>query len=171
MNVCLWQDVAIADAVSPAEMDAARRLFLNYRAWLAVDLCYQNFDQELRTLPGAYARPRGRLLLARVGGEIAGCVALRPLEPGLAEMKRLWVEPGFAGHGLGRALVDRLIAEARAIGYRAIRLDTLPDRMHVANRLYRAFGFREIPPYAHSPLAGILMMELVLEQAPDRQLL
>lgn len=169
MSVCLWQDVAIAEAASPAEMEAARRLFQNYRSWLAVDLCYQNFDEELRTLPGAYARPTGRLLLARVGGEIAGCVALRPLAPGIAEIKRLWVEPGFAGHGLGRALVDRVIAEARSIGYRAMRLDTLPDRMQVANRLYRASGFHEIPPYAPSPLAGIVMMELTLEQAPARQ--
>lgn len=165
MSACLLTDARIEPATTPAQIETARRLFRTYADWLAVDLCYQNFDEELRTLPGAYAPPAGRLLLARVAGEFAGCVALRPLEPGISEMKRLWVEPGFGGRGLGRALVERVLAEAQSIGYGAVRLDTLPDRLKAAQHLYQSLGFQEIPAYYANPTAGVMMMELRLERA------
>jgi ribosomal protein S18 acetylase RimI-like enzyme len=104
----------------------------------------------------------GRLLLAEVAGEMVGCVALRPLEPGICEMKRLWVEPGFAGRGLGRTLAEAVIAAAREIGYRRMRLDTLLERMPAAQQLYSSLGFVEIPPYYYNPLPNVVMLELQL---------
>lgn len=162
MAVCLLSDIALVEAEGPDDLAAARRLFQAYADWLAVDLCFQGFTEELATLPGAYAPPAGRLLLAKAGGDAIGCVGLRPLEPGICEMKRLWVEPGFAGVGIGRALAERIIAEARAIGYERMRLDTIAPRMPTAQRLYASLGFREIPAYYHNPLDGVVMLELVL---------
>ena len=162
MSTCLLSDTSLTDAASPQELDTARRLFRAYAEWLAVDLCFQGFEQEVAGLPGRYAPPAGRLLLAKVAGEAAGCVGLRPLAPGICEMKRLWVEPGFGGRGLGRALAEASIAAARAIGYRRMRLDTLPERMPAAQHLYRSLGFVEIPPYYHNPLPGVMMLELQL---------
>lgn len=162
MTVCLLEDVVISPARGAGDLDAARRLFRAYAAWLEVDLCFQGFDAELRDLPGDYAPPAGRLLLARTGGEVAGCVALRPLGPGISEMKRLWVEPGFAGVGIGRALAERILAEARAIGYAKMRLDTIAARMPAAQHVYASLGFREIPPYYDNPLDGVVMLELDL---------
>ena len=127
-----------------------------------VDLCFQGFERELAELPGCYAPPAGRLLIARVGGDVVGCVGLRPLEPGVCEMKRLWVEPGFAGHGIGRALAESDRRGGAEIGYERMRLDTIPERMPAAQHLYAALGFREIPPYYHNPLAGVVMLELTL---------
>jgi ribosomal protein S18 acetylase RimI-like enzyme len=152
----------LSDAVTAQDLDAARRLFRAYAEWLAVDLGFQGFEQEVAGLPGRYAPPAGRLLLAKAAGEAVGCVGLRPLEPGICEMKRLWVEPGFGGRGLGRALAESIIATARAIGYRRMRLDTLPDRMPAAQHLYRGLGFVEIPPYYHNPYPGAVMLELQL---------
>jgi ribosomal protein S18 acetylase RimI-like enzyme len=162
VSTCLIGDTRLTDAVGPQELDAARRLFRAYAEWLAVDLCFQGFEQEVAALPGCYAPPAGRLLLANVAGEAAGCVGLRPLAPGICEMKRLWVEPGFGGRGLGRALAEAVIAAARTIGYRRMRLDTLPERMPAAQHLYRSLGFVEIPPYYHNPLPGVVMLELQL---------
>jgi GNAT superfamily N-acetyltransferase len=162
LNVCLLSDVVLAEADGPDDLAAARRLFQAYADWLGVDLCFQGFAQELATLPGAYAPPAGRLLLAKAGGDAIGCVGLRPLEPGICEMKRLWVAPGFAGAGIGRALALRIIAEARALGYERMRLDTIAPRMPAAQRLYASLGFREIPAYYHNPLDGVLMLELEL---------
>lgn len=154
--------VTLRDA-RPDEMDAVRALFREYESWLAFDLCFQSFEAELAALPGRYAPPSGRLLLAEVGGEVAGVIALRAFdEDGVCEMKRLWVRPVFQGHGVGRALAERLVAEARAIGYRAMRLDTLPDRMKSANALYDSLGFRDIPAYYANPLPGVRYMELAL---------
>jgi carbonic anhydrase len=152
----------LVEARTAADLDQVRRLFRAYAEWLAVDLCFQGFAQELATLPGAYARPAGRLLLARVAGEAVGAVGLRPLEAGIAEMKRLWVEPGFGGRGIGRALAEAAIAAAREIGYERMRLDTIPARMPAAQHLYRSLGFSEIPPYYQSSLEGTVMMELRL---------
>ena len=162
MSTCLLTGTELVEARTAADLDEARRLFQAYADWLAVDLCFQGFEQEVAGLPGCYAPPAGRLLLARVAGEAAGCVGLRPLAPGICEMKRLWVEPGYGGRGLGRALAEASIAAARAIGYRQMRLDTLPERMPAAQHLYRSLGFVEIPPYYHNPLPGVVMLELQL---------
>ena len=149
-------------ASSPAQIEQARNLFDEYAKSLGFSLCFQNFDQELATLPGSYAPPQGRLLLAEYEGELAGCVALRPLEPGICEMKRLYLLPKFRGKRLGRAIAEHLIAEARQIGYRSMRLDTVEPVMGDAVAMYRRLGFREIPAYRKNPMAGTLYMELDL---------
>ncbi len=144
---------------SPGQLEAARELFLEYAQSLGFSLCFQNFDQELASLPGDYAPPRGRLLLAYVAAVAAGCVALHPLEADVCEMKRLYVRPQFRGLGIGRALVDRILAEARAAGYSRMRLDTVAPIMRDAVRMYRALGFGEIAPYRANPIPGALYME------------
>lgn len=154
--------IAIADADGAGDIETARKLFLEYARALGFSLCFQGFDEELAALPGAYAAPAGRLLLACADAATAGVVALRPLEAGICEMKRLYVRPAFRGKGIGEALVDRVIAEARAIGYRRMRLDTVADRMQAAIALYRARGFIEIPAYYHNPLPRVLYLELAL---------
>jgi len=154
--------LSIIPATSPAQIAQARELFLEYAASLGFSLCFQNFDQELATLPGDYAPPEGRLLLAEYEGRLAGCVALHKLEPGICEMKRLYLRPQFRGKGLGRTLAEHLIAEARQMGYERMRLDTVEPVMKDAVAMYRRLGFREIPPYRRNPMAGALYMELVL---------
>jgi ribosomal protein S18 acetylase RimI-like enzyme len=154
--------VRFLQASSPDEIDQARALFREYEAWLNLDLCFQNFEKELAELPGAYAPPTGRLLLAFEDDELAGCVALRRLSDDVCEMKRLFLRPQFHGRGLGRELAERIIEEARAIGYRKMRLDTLSEQMGNAIRLYRALGFTEIAPYYKNPVLGALFMELTL---------
>lgn len=144
-----------------------RSLFEEYAASLDTDLCFQGFAEELAGLPGDYAPPGGRLLLALKDGQTAGCIALRPLNTGVCEMKRLYVRPAFRAHGIGRALVDRLIHEARSAGYQHLRLDTLPS-MTGAQALYRRLGFREIAPYYDSPVEGTVFLELqLIGQARD----
>ena len=132
-------------------------IFLEYAQSLKVDLCFQNFDDELLNLPGEYAEPRGALLLAQVNGEIAGCCALRPLDGCdysiAAEMKRLYVRPAFRGLGLGRQLADAILDAARHAGYACVLLDTLDD-MEAARALYEDLGFEEVPPFYHNPHAG-----------------
>lgn len=158
--------VSLIEANGAEGVGIARRLFEEYAAGLGIDLCFQAFDAELATLPGGYARPDGRLLLAQVGTETAGCVALRRLEPEVCEMKRLYVRPGFRGLGVGVALVKTIIAEARTAGYRRMRLDTLPS-MRPALALYRRLGFREIQPYRDNPVDGAIFLELLLNR-PSR---
>src|SRR5580765_3629648 len=145
--------IGIDQATQPDDIAIVRELLREYERVLGVDLCFQGFAQELADLPGDYAPPRGTLLLARDGDAIAGCIALRPVDDRDCEMKRLYVRDAFRAAGLGRHLVERLIAAAQAIGYRRMVLDTLPT-MIAAQRLYESFGFSEIVPYRHNPIAG-----------------
>ena len=154
--------LTIVDAESPAQIAQARELFLEYAKSLGFSLCFQSFDQELASLPGGYAAPEGRLFLAEFDGQLAGCAALHKLENGVCEMKRLYVRPQFRGKRLGRLLADRIIAEARQIGYQRIRLDTVEPVMKDAVAMYHKIGFREIAPYCANPIEGALYMELLL---------
>lgn len=154
--------IAIIQASTPEDIEQVRTLFLEYADSLGFSLCFQNFDQELKDLPGAYDMPSGRLLLANDFEGVAGCVALRKLEDNICEMKRLYVRPAYRGKRIGKLLVDRVIAEARAIGYQRMRLDTVESVMKDAIALYRRIGFREIPAYCTNPIEGALYMELVL---------
>lgn len=150
-------------ANSPAQIQEARTLFREYETGLGISLCFQNFEQELANLPGDYKPPDGRLLLCEHNDAIAGCVALRKLEPDICEMKRLYIRPDFRGKGLGTFMVKAIIQEAEAIGYKSMRLDTLPGRMDDAIALYRSLGFKEIAPYYTNPSPETLYMELNLQ--------
>ncbi len=152
---------AIGGAASLSELEAVRVLFREYADWLGVDLCFQGFDEELATLPGKYAQPDGRLLLARDGTGAVGCIALRRFDATTGEIKRLYVRPAARGHGMGGALARQVIQAAREIGYRRLVLDTL-EPMAGARRLYGLLGFREIPAYYANPLPGAIYMELRL---------
>jgi putative acetyltransferase len=152
----------IAQAESPAQIAQARELFLEYAQSLGFSLCFQGFDKELVDLPGDYAPPDGRLFLAHYQTHLAACAALHKLEPGICEMKRLYLRPQFRGKGFGRALADRIIAEARHIGYHHMRLDTVEPVMGDAVAMYRKIGFHEISPYRENPIAGAMYMELQL---------
>ena len=153
------------DTVRPArlpdEVPAVRALFREYAAGLGVDLCFQNFEGELVALPGAYAPPAGRLLVADADGELVGCVALRPQAPGVCELKRLYVRPAHRGRGLGRRLLEALLAEAVAAGYRESVFDTL-ESMTEALALYRSLGFAETEPYNEHPVDGTLWFRKAL---------
>ncbi len=153
---------SVAQAETPEQLSQARELFLEYAQSLGFSLCFQNFDKELAGLPGDYAPPEGRLLLAEYEGHLAGCIALHKLEAGVCEMKRLYLRPQFRGKGLGHALADHVISEARQIGYQRMRLDTVEPVMKDAVGMYRRIGFREIAPYCTNPIAGALYMELQL---------
>jgi ribosomal protein S18 acetylase RimI-like enzyme len=155
------RSLQIIEANSNAHLAIARELFVEYATAIEVDLCFQNFNQELAMLPGRYAPPEGRLLLAFDAAAPVGCVALRPIESGVCEMKRLYVRPGFRGHGTGRLLAEEVIATARSIGYTAMRLDTLTS-MEAAIALYRSIGFRPIAPYYDNPSGCAVFMELDL---------
>lgn len=154
--------LSFVQAESWAQIARARELFLEYAQSLGFSLCFQSFDKELAGLPGDYAPSAGRLLLADYDGQLAGCVALHKLDDAICEMKRLYLRPKFRGQGLGRVLADRIIAEARQIGYNRMRLDTVEPVMKNAVAMYRKIGFREIEPYCANPIAGALYMELVL---------
>lgn len=152
----------IVQAETPPQIDEARTLFREYEAWLGLDLCFQGFEEELRDLPGKYALPEGRLYLATIDDEPAACIALRKLENGVCEMKRLYLRENARGKGLGNLLIEKLIEKARGIGYKKMRLDTFPPKMGKAVKLYESHGFRQIPPYYENPHEGVLFMELDL---------
>lgn len=149
--------MTLLTATGPEHLAVLRDLFQEYADSLSIDLCFQQFDTELATLPGEYADPRGALLLALVDGAPAGCCALRPLDtadyPNASEMKRLFVRKAFRGFGLGRQLAEATLDAARQRGYACVLLDTL-DEMESARALYADLGFEDIPPYYHNPIAG-----------------
>jgi putative acetyltransferase len=149
-------------AKSPAQIAQARALFLEYANSLGFSLCFQSFDKELADLPGKYSPPNGRLLLAECDGQSVGCVALHQLEAQICEMKRLYLQASYRGKGLGRKLAEAVINEARIIGYKRMRLDTVEPIMKDAVQLYRALGFREIAPYRPNPIHGAMYMEVDL---------
>ena len=169
INVCPWTQRYLARAlrkdnvdIVPAaaeDLQVLRQLFREYEASLPFDLSFQNFEEELKALPGRYAPPSGWILLAKHGAMFVGCVALRQIGEGVCEMKRLFVRPGFRGKGVGRALAWAIVEEARRIGYKRMRLDTV---LEPAKSLYRSLGFREIPPYQLVPIEGVVFMELEL---------
>jgi len=158
-------------AQSIEEIEQARQLFKEYATWLEIDLCFQNFERELAELPGDYALPEGRLLLAYDVAQLAGCVALRKINQRVCEMKRLFVRDRFRGKGLGRYLLEAIISEAKQIGYERMRLDTLSPKMNAAIALYRSYGFTEIDPYYNNPVPGAMFMELSFNETPPDLLL
>lgn len=156
---------------TPAWLDAARTVLREYAAGLGVDLCFQNFEHELASLPGEYAPPGGALLLATVDGQLAACGGLRALPdvdyPNACEMKRLFVRPAFRGYGLGRRLAQELIDRATEAGYSVMLLDTLDD-MEAARGLYATLGFEEIPPYYYNPIPGAHYLKVDLDAPGTR---
>lgn len=159
------QEISVFSPDSSLALEATRTLFLEYAKSLQIDLCFQDFDEELRNLPGEYSAPRGTLLVARVNGEWAGCCAMRPLDSSnysnACEMKRLYVRPQFRGLGLGRCLVEAILNAGRLADYDCILLDTLND-MESARALYEELGFESIPPYYYNPIAGAHYLKAVL---------
>ena len=154
--------VSLIQAHGKEHLVRVRELFKEYAASLGIDLCFQDFEHELASLPGHYAPPRGRLLMAIERTVAAGCVALQPIDDEICEMKRLYVRPKFRGRGVGKALVSAILSEARELGYKKMRLDTLPQ-MEEAIAVYRSFGFFPIPEYRFNPIPGALFMELNLQ--------
>lgn len=153
----------IRQADDAASVELARTLFREYETWLGLDLCFQGFEGELRELPGKYSPPDGRLVVAYADGKPAGCGALRQIEPGISEMKRIFVRDEFRGSGLGRQLIADIIEFARSRGYSSIRLDTYPPKMGKAVAIYRSLGFHEIEPYYDNPHSDVLFLELALK--------
>lgn len=153
--------IEITAVDSHQDLDEIRMLFTEYVDSLGCDLHFQEYEREYAQLPGEYAPPDGRLFVARYDGAIAGCIALRKIDVDTCEMKRLYVRPGYRGNKIGRMLSERLIHEALAMGYRSMRLDTIPQ-MTAAIALYRSLGFREIEPYRYNPIPGALYLELTL---------
>lgn len=153
--------LALVACASDEDFALARQLFREYEVSLGVDLCFQRFERELATIAEMYARPAGCLLLAYHDGALAGCGAFRALEPGIAEMKRMYVRPSFRGRGIGRALAQQLTGDARASGYKAVRLDTLASMVE-AHALYESMGFHDVPPYYPNPIPGARYLELAL---------
>ena len=151
----------LREAGSEEDIDSARRLFREYADSLGFGLDFQNFTEELAGLPGEYARPDGCIILAEEGAETAGCAALRKLSKEICEMKRMFVRPGSRGKGLGRKLAEAIISEAKKIGYKRMRLDTVAS-LKEANALYKSLGFQEIGPYRHNPLKGAVFLEKTL---------
>lgn len=158
----------IIPVTSRKHIEIVRELFKEYADSLSFSLCFQDFDKELAELPGEYAPPDGRLLLAIYENKIAGCVALRKITDEICEMKRLYVRPEFRGRGIGRKLSVAIIEEAKKIGYKRMRLDTIPSMKEAIN-LYKSLGFKEIEPYRYNPIEGAMFMELEISSTEDRR--
>lgn len=156
------EPITIQPATSPDQLAAIRTLFRAYADSLGFSLDFEDFEAELRGLPGIYAPPKGALILASNGGNAVGCVGMRALDEQTGEMKRLYLTQEARGNGVGRKLCEALITAAKRAGYSRMRLDTVPGKMDSAITLYRALGFRTIPPYNQSPIPGIIHMELSL---------
>jgi GNAT superfamily N-acetyltransferase len=154
--------ITVAPAVGAQDIAAAKDLCRAYAQSLGFDLAYQDFEAELAEFPGKYAPPGGALLLGRLDGVVAGVVALRDLSEGVSEMKRLYVAPAARGSGLGLALAEAIIIEARRLRYRAMRLDTVAGQHDRAIQLYERLGFHRIPAYYESPIPGTIYLELDL---------
>jgi putative acetyltransferase len=159
--------VTIRPAETPSDIESIRELFLEYADSLGFSLCFQGFDEELKRLPGEYAPPSGRLFLAEFEGKPAGCIALKKKDAESCEMKRLYLREICRGKGVGRALAERLIAEARVIGYKRMVLDTIEHKMIAAVGLYRSLGFVARTPYYDNPHPGALFMVLELTATED----
>lgn len=154
--------IDVVQAETEADIADARAIFREYEQWLGLSLCFQSFEEELASLPGFYAPPDGRLYLAKIDGKTVGCIGLRKLEDCICEMKRLYLREAARGKGVGRALVEKMIADAREIGYAKMRLDTYPPKMGKAVSLYESHGFLRIAPYYDNPHPDTLFMELDL---------
>jgi len=151
----------IKQVTSKERIEQASELFKEYANYLNIDLEFQNFNEELESLPGDYSLPEGCLLLAFYKNKLAGCVALRKFDEGMCEMKRLYVRSGYRGKGIGKALAKQILNTARKLGYTHMRLDTLPF-MKEAITLYLSLGFKEIDPYCYNPYEGAKFFELKL---------
>ena len=154
--------IEIIQAETLDQINETKALFREYESWFGLNMCFQNFDEEVANLPGKYARPDGRLFLAYSGEKLAGCIALRKLEDEICEMKRLFVREDFRGQKIGILLIEKLLEEAKEIGYKKIRLDTFPPKMGKAVKLYESYGFLEISPYYDNPYGETLYLEKVL---------
>lgn len=153
--------IKVIQAKSEKELNIIRKLFTEYTNWLGFDLSFQNFEKEFAELPGRYTPPTGRLLLALYNNKVAGCVGLREFAKGICEMKRMYIKPKYRRKGIGRRLAIAVIEEAKKIGYKKMRLDTVPW-MNEAIELYYSLGFKKIKPYRYNPIKGSLFLELRL---------
>jgi len=153
--------VVIKEALSEELINQTREIFIEYTNYLGFDLSFQNFEEELNTLPGIYAVPEGCILLAFHKNNLAGCVAVRKFEENICEMKRLYVRPKYRRQDIGKGLSKAIIDKAKEIGYEYMRLDTLPF-MKEAIKLYFSLGFKEIAPYRYNPFEGAKFFELKL---------
>jgi len=159
---CINNNIEYIQITDKTMLQEVKELFLEYADSLNVDLCFQDFENELNSLPGKYSPPEGALILSRIDGKAAGCIALRKISNGVCEMKRLYVRPDFRGFGIGKKLVNMIIEKARELGYEFMRLDTLPT-MKSAQALYESFGFYDIGEYVYNPIKGTRFMELKLK--------
>ena len=148
---------------TPEMIAEIRRLFLEYETWLNVDLCFQGFEEEVNSLPGKYSPPDGRLYIVKQDGSYKGCIALRKIEDGICEMKRLYLNESARGKGIGNKLIKMIIQDAMDIGYNTMRLDTIKEKMPKAVSLYESHGFRELEPYYNNPNPHTLFMELQID--------
>lgn len=162
-QVSVNKTLKIIQAETDEQIKQARKLFREYESWFGIKLCFQDFDEEVANLPGKYSTPEGRLFLAFTDEKLAGCIALRKLEDKICEMKRLFVKDEFRGKKIGVALIEKIIEEAKNIGYEKMRLDTFPPKMSKAVGLYESYGFYKISAYYHNPFGETLFMEKKLK--------